>query len=116
MMTQMNDQEFEQYLQQQMQQSDYIEDDGFTAALMAQLPAKPRRSSAVKAKLGVVLMAILSCVIVWNVLPVQIPVGDIMQVLSQPLVNIWIYAGMAASLMAGSVLILWNDRSRFFEL
>jgi hypothetical protein len=116
MTNEMNEQEFERWLQSQMQHSDYVEDDGFTESLMLKLPSRPRRSGQIKARLFVSLAAMIACTLVYFILPVTIPVQQVMAAAAQPFAHLWLFAGIGAGLMSVAVLMLWNDRSRFFEL
>ncbi|GAA6151433.1 hypothetical protein [Pseudoteredinibacter isoporae] len=112
----MNDQEFELFLQRELKaQNDYIEDDGFTAALMAQLPAKPERAKAKPNRL-VIWSGIISTAIVVAILPIQSMLQGFASIFTQPSANWATLLGLGLSMLAVSALVVWNDRTRLFEL
>ncbi|WP_299770778.1 DUF5056 domain-containing protein [uncultured Pseudoteredinibacter sp.] len=112
----MNDQEFELFLQRELKaQNDYIADDGFTDALMAQLPAKPDREKAKPNRL-VVWAAILSTVLVAAILPLQAMLQGFASIFTQPSANWATLLGLGLSMLAVAALVVWNDRTRIFEV
>lgn len=112
----MNDQEFELFLQRELKaQNSYIEDDGFTDALMAQLPAKPARSKAKPNRL-IIWAALLSTAIVVAILPLQAMLQGFASIFTQPGANWVTLLSLGLSMLAVAALVVWNDRTRLFEI
>lgn len=112
----MNDQEFELWLGQELKANTaYVEDSGFTDQLMAQLPAsvEPQRQPINKL---VLWATIISSAIVALLLPVQSILHSFTAVFSQPVENWLTILGFGVSMGMVSILVLWNDRSRIFEV
>lgn len=112
----MNDQEFELFLQRELKaQSHYVDDDGFTDAIMAQLPAKPLRTKTKPNRL-VVWVAIVSSLIVAAILPLQSMYQAIASVFAQPSANWITLLAIGLGMLAVAALVVWNDRTRIFEI
>ncbi len=82
---------------------------------MAQLPAPPARAKAKPNRL-IIWAGLISTAIVVAILPIQSMLQGFASIFTQPSANWATLLGLGLSMVAVSALVVWNDRTRLFDI